>query len=295
MRRTVLALFFLSAFAFAQSPLTVLDAASVQMRLYRRAPAPNHRMLIDSVYRPFEELWQGYLGTESDFLEWYDSVRTPFFPHYEQKESNFSAAVIGAEIRRVADSMQQLTGYAPRGTWWLVYGPRWTDLGGLQQGRMVIDLAHDANVSMERITMMLPHELNHQIYDIVNRDTLRTVMRRVIDEGFAVYVSRQYWKERYPLEQLLGYSAQELERSRSYEGKMFRILTQFADSTGRDQIDAFVARSQRIGRTLPGAIGYYLGYRIVEGFVAKNGPESWKRIYTVPADDVWKQSGLMPR
>ena len=41
----------------------------------------------------------------------------------------------------------------------------------------------------------------------------------------------------------------------------------------------------------PKTICYFLGFRIIEAYDKKNGPNSWKKIYKLPVETVLRESG----
>ncbi len=64
------------------------------------------------------------------------------------------------------------------------------NLGGIDDGTMLIDLAHKANKSLDDIAAFIfLNEFNHQIFNNINPYKDKTVLSRIIDEGFACYVS----------------------------------------------------------------------------------------------------------
>jgi len=55
-------------------------------------------------------------------------------------------------------------------------------------------------------------------------------------------------------------------------------------------ISKFGSRNAKIKENLPGAIGYFIGFKIVEEYVLKHGSESWKDIYTLSSEEVLEKS-----
>jgi uncharacterized protein YjaZ len=42
----------------------------------------------------------------------------------------------------------------------------------------------------------------------------------------------------------------------------------------------------------PGKVGYYLGYRIVEEYVRRRGPDAWRELYDLPLAEILARSGV---
>jgi len=59
-----------------------------------------------------------------------------------------------------------------------------------------------------------------------------------------------------------------------------------------DDINKLVARNIKLFENAPGAIGYYVGFKICVEYVKRNGKSSWKNIYKEPVDMVLFKSGI---
>ena len=185
----------------------------------------------------------------------------------------------------------QLTGYNPVGRWYIVYGPAWTDLGGLTGGTMLIDLSHEKNTSNENIMMMFPHEITHQIYSNVSNHGDTSAIGSIIGEGFAVYMNKLYWENKYSLAANLGFSEAELEQCQRQDNVIRGFFEKNKFATHKEEIDKFRNRSYRLNENLPGAIGYYIGYRIIEAYVKRHGSTAWKDVFTKAPREIYERSG----
>jgi uncharacterized protein YjaZ len=139
--------------------------------------------------------------------------------------------------------------------------------------------------------MMFPHEITHQIYSNVNRHHDTTALGSIIGEGFAVYMNQLFWKDKFSLAANLGFTEAELATADKQAG----IIKKFFDDnklvTGRDEINKFRSRGYRLNEELPGAIGYYIGYRIIEQYVKKHGKDAWKDVFTKSPKEILSLSG----
>ncbi len=290
----LMALLF-SCSIYSQNSLELTDLSQTQIRLmerYQNADSSTRKKVFaDSVYTPYQEFWNGYLGNAEDVSSWMNDAMS-LLPEWKLKNEAIDGKLLVKNFREVAEKMTQLTGHSPKGKWYIVYGPAWTDLGGLGDFAMLIDLAHQSNSSNERILRMFPHELTHQIMTNVNPHRDSTAAGSIIGEGFAVWMNQKYWGKKYTLAENLGYSEEELQ----FCDKNITALKQFfvssIYSTDEAIINVFRNRSDKLNEKLPGAIGYYFGYLIVEAYVKKFGPESWKELFLKSPKEIYELSGF---
>ncbi len=288
-------LILFSTAVFSQKALNIYDISQQQLHLmqqYQNADSlTRSKVFIKSLYNPYQQFWNGYLGKADDVANWLNAAM-PKLPEWIDKNIKIDGKKLQAQLRHTAKEMTKLTGYAPQGNWYIVYGPAWTDLGGLGDFAMLIDLAHASNSSNEKIAQMFPHELTHQILANVNKHKDTTALSSIIGEGFAVWMNQKYWKQKFTLAQHLGYSEEELKNCESYLEKLKGFVEKNKYSTNKDMIEVFRSRSAKLNEKLPGAIGYYLGYKIVESYVQKNGTNSWKDVFNQSPKAIYERSGF---
>ena len=280
---------------YSQNSLELTDLSQTQIRLmqhYQNADSNTRKKVFeDSVYTPYQEFWNGYLGNADDVSSWMNDAMS-LLPEWKLKNEAIDGKLLVKHFREVAEKMTQLTGYSPKGKWYIVYGPAWTDLGGLGDFAMLIDLAHKSNSSNERILRMFPHELTHQIMTNVNPHHDSSAVSSIIGEGFAVWMNQKYWGKKYTLAENLGYSEEELQFCDKNITALKQFLVSSIYSTDEAIINVFRNRSDKLNEKLPGAIGYYMGYLIVEAYVQKFGPESWKDIFSKSPKEIYELSGF---
>lgn len=263
------------------------------MERYAQADSLTRKQVFtDSVYTPYAEFWNGYLGDADVVSSWMNESMN-LLPEWKKKNELVDGKLLTRQFRETAQKMARLTGYEPKGKWYIVYGPAWTDLGGLGDFAMLIDLAHTSNNSNERILRMFPHELTHQIMTNVNQTYQHSsVLTAAVGEGFAVWMNEKYWGKKYTLAENLGYTEQELQLCDKNLETLKQILAGYSTSTDETIIQVFRNRSEKINPNIPGAIGYYLGYQIVKNYVQKFGKNSWKDIFKKSAEEIYQLSGF---
>lgn len=284
-----------SSFLFSQNKLTVDDIAQKELHVmekYKNSDSVSRKKAFaNELYTPYKQFWNGYLGNENDVTGWLNSAMTKL-PEWQKKDKSLNSRKLLKEFEHVAKNMEKLTGYAPHGKWYIVYGPAWTDLGGLGNFAMLIDLAHGNNTSNDNIVKLFPHELTHQIMSNVNQHKDSTAIEPIIGEGFAVWMNQKYWGKKYSLAENLGYTEDQLKSCDENLNSIKKFFEANKYSADKNIISVFRSRNDKLSSKLPGAIGYYIGYRIVEAYVKKHGENSWKDVFTKSPKEIYETSGF---
>ena len=279
--------------------LKLYNIFKIQIKtVYENQDKPNDifkKVVLEKTYIPFKKFWSGYVG---DSITYFDEIITPLLKDsiklLENKAVLFANGHIDIYFESLADKMQKTTGYFPKGEWYLAFGSGVTDLGGFGGGVMVLDLTH-YKTSLDYTKFILPHEMTHQIFDFENKeDTTAKGLYRIINEGLAVYMNEKLLGPKYNLKDYLQYSEQELNYCLNNEATIFNKLKPFLFTNNSEHAMALADRGQKIFKDGPGAIGYFLGYRICESYVKKNGEDSWKDIFTTSVKDILPMSGYNP-
>lgn len=241
--------------------------------------------LVRDVYAPYTSFWNGYLGAEGDFREW--AAGKLLAPEHPVRTRMAALLDVGLDRRFIdgTDWIRRTTGRKPHGTWYIVFGPGWTDMGGLRDLGMVADFTKmqpDAGA----IADILPHELTHQVHGAspgrVNDPDRGTVLDRIVSEGFASYVAWVYGGGRRTPAQALMYPAAGWTWALAHEADLRAAAAPLLPSRRREDVDRISSRSEHLVAGSPGADGYFLGYRVIQAYVAKRGRDSWKEIYDLP-------------
>lgn len=254
------------------------------------------KAVLNKTYYPFESFWTGYVG---DSKVYFEEIITPLLKDslklIESRSTSYAQGKVDHFFQKMAQRMQKQSGYTPKGKWYLAFGSGVTDLGGFGGGTMVLDLTHP-KTTLDYTQFILPHELTHQIFDLTNKeDPSAKGLYRCINEGFAVYMNQRLLGTKYPLHTYLQYTDKELQYCLSNEATIYKKLSPFLLTDNADHAQALADRGQRIFKDGPGAIGYFLGYRICEAYIKKNGKNSWKDLFTKPVKTILQDSGYDPR
>lgn len=251
------------------------------------APASSREQrLVDTVFTPFQSFWSGYLGEVNAFTSW---IRRSKPLADDPRLAVPTQMKVGALIVETTRRLEQLAGRRACGEWFIVYGPGWTNLGGLSGGRMVLDvLGLPTADPIGDVRVVMPHELNHLLFS--RPEASGSLLYRMIDEGFATFVADEYWGAGVSPADALGYTEDQWRWSVEHETALWQQALPHLASTDRKIVDRFFAVNQRVLDGAPGKIGYFLGYRIVEDFVRRNGSMSWRKLYELPLADLLSSS-----
>ena len=290
-------LFIHPSIASNEGGVKVIDISQQQVRLMNKyqnsSISERNKILIDSLYTPHQYLWNGYLGNENEFAEWLNKTAFNELKEYTEKAKKIDLKKLDNYLFQTVEAMSDFTGHQPEGRWYVFFGPKWTNLGGFGNGTMLIDLAHASNQTIDDIKKFFPHEINHQIYSSYIKEDKDAVLHRILDEGFACYVSHQFHKTETTKAQELGYSTQNFESAGEREKELIELLKKNYQSNNENLSRRFADRGYRFKENYPGAIGYYIGFRIVEEYVKRNGPNSWKDLYHLSPKKALKKSRIL--
>ena len=293
--------FLLNNIVYGQNQKTgeieLIDISQKQielMNLLQNEPIEERNiMLIDSIYKPHSYLWKGYLGSESDFTHWINNSAYQELESYNSKADDIDLLKLNEYFFETVQGMEKFTGNKPIGKWYIFFGPKWTNLGGFGDGTMLIDLAHERNGTLKDINIFFPHEINHQIYSNTMKQENNAVLYRILDEGFASYVSYLFHNGTTTITQELDFTESEYKACLENEKELIELLRKSYNSNNEILSDKFANRAYKFSEKYPGAVGYFIGFRIVEEFVKRNGKDSWKKIYHMKPETVLRQSKIL--
>lgn len=253
------------------------------------APASSREQrMVDTVFTPFQAFWSGYLGDVNAFTKW---VRASKPLANDPRLAVPTQMKIGALVVETTRRLEQLAGRRACGEWFIVYGPGWTNLGGLGSGRMVLDLfGLPTSDPVGDVRFIMPHELNHLLFS--RPEASGTLLYRMIDEGFATFIADEYWGAGLSPADALGYTEDQWRWAVEHEAELWQQALPHLGSADRKNLDRFLAVNQRVIDGAPGKIAYFLGYRIVEDFVRRNGAMSWRKLYEMPLDELVSSTRL---
>ncbi len=247
--------------------------------------------MVHNVYDPYIDFWGPYIGNKRSFIKWVQSkLFSKNHPVYKNAD-----ALLSLDIEKIftntVKKFESFSGKYPKGTWYLIYGPGWTNMGGLKNGIMLLDFSR-MNPTNEEISFLLPHELNHQVYhdEYIDEDD-NTVLYSIINEGFASYFNYIFWDKKFSQAKAVAYSEDEWNWCLLHEKEIFDKAQKYLNSSNKNDIELFNFRKKKFLNWGPGAIGYFIGFRICQSYIKTNGKNSWKDIYQMSVSEVYRKSG----
>jgi hypothetical protein len=277
--------------------LEIIDLSERQLDLlntYKDFPETTRdTLLVDSIFNMHPDFWKGYLMNDSIFRLWTNQYQYPQLDSLNKKADLLGLDSLGIKFQKIAGETARFTGRDPKGKWFIIWGPAAANLGGFNDGTMFVDLAHYSNASLDDILESVPHEINHQIYSQTCPDTTYSVIKRIVDEGFACYVSHKFYGGKQTVAESLYYTEEDYEFCKAHEQEIVQTIADVYTSTDLTKIDSFGNRGIRLEDNYPTAIGYFIGLRIVEEYVSRHGSNSWKEIYDLTPEQVLHKSGIL--
>ncbi len=286
-----------SELTLAGGRLRIVNLYRVQgdiLRASRGQPADTVvERMVRRVFLPHANFWNGYLGDEAAFREWTVKLLAADHPIHSRLEP-LTRVGLDRRFTEGAAWLERTTGRKPAGTWYIVFGPGWTDMGSLTDIGMVADFTQ-MRPDSAAIANILPHELSHQVQgaspERAADPDAGTVLERIVNEGFASYVSWVHGEGKRTPAEALGYREADWTAAVAHEPALVDAVRPILASRERKNLDRVASRSARLIDGTPGAAGYFIGFRIVQAYVVRHGADSWKEIYDLPVRTVVERSG----
>ncbi|MCU0633824.1 MAG: DUF2268 domain-containing protein [Gemmatimonadaceae bacterium] len=243
-----------------------------------------------TVFRAHEAFWRAYVGDSAAVA----AMATRLLPYRAtilcDRLPRLLAVGLQARFERHARWLVRETSLAPVGTWYLVHGHGATDMGGLGAVGMVIDFSNQVadSAALERL---LTHELAHQVHALRTDPLGETVLGRIVAEGLATYIACVHAAGARTAADCIGYSDAEWAWARRHEGRLRRVVRPMLHSRARAALDSVASRSVHPLAGGPSAVGYFLGYRLMQSYTRRHGARSWTHVLRMPVAEVLARSG----
>lgn len=243
---------------------------------------------LKEVYFPYKELWTAFFKKEA-FIEWmkvnWDVLHNPDhrgikLPFQLDFDSIFKVSM---------EKVYSLIHKEPIGKWYLCYGTGGDIVGIMNKFMMVNLISIGERNGEEHLNFILPHEINHQVYNHCNHESWN-LLRVIVSEGLSCYLNYLFWDKNYSPAKCIDFTDQEWDYAIQNEAKIFAKVKEKLQSTNRAEIDKFARANTYIWENSPDRLAYFIGLRIIQAYVEKNGADSWKEIYDLPLSEVLQKS-----
>lgn len=263
-------------------------------------------MIVEKVYQPHQVLWDNCYGmifgeenaskfnNPNGMVGWNRTLYPENKAFFDERAKELLKINLDFMLKKNLQKFANIIPYKPKATISILFTPlQGIGFGGCNSDQFCFELNNTDYDVAYTIELGIPHELNHLAYEPLreNDPKKNTALRQTIDEGFACYFTWMFFDR-----QISKYEAVENMTESDWnwylknEKQMFLKLKQYFDDESGDNP---LLRNDKLKlfNEAPKSLNYWMGFRIIEKFVEKNGPDSWKDIYKLNVEDVLEKSG----
>lgn len=250
-------------------------------------------LLKDSVFTAFPVLWGSYWDDADSFISWAKGIGFSKIQDFRIRSERIDREKLRQYWNQSVLAVMEVTGHVPQGACYVYFGP-----DKLQQklngpSNVFIDLGLSEHFNAAAISELFPHYISKMIF-AEQQGFSEDLAYRLLEGGLACYTTYQLHQGAISKAEALGYEDEAYAYCVREEAQLFQMLPKLLLEDGKmltTQSDAEVAEE---AHRLYDIIGYYLGFRIVEGYVDRFGTEAWRSLFTMKPADAIAQSGLLP-
>jgi hypothetical protein len=262
--------------------------------------------IVQKVYLPHKKLWDSCYGVifgdenahlfnnPKGMIEWNKTLYKENKKEFEDRANIVLNIDIKKRFTETLNRFNKMVPYQPKAKISLLFTPiTGISFGGCNAEQFALELNHK-NVSIQySLEKALPHELNHLVYEHFRQGDSNggTALSQTIDEGFACYFTYVFFDHKMKkYEAVENMTKENWAWYLKHEKEIFTTLKPyFSDHSGNNPL----LRNDKLKLfpDAPKSMNYWLGFRIIEKYVEKNGPDSWKDVYQLSADDLLDKSG----
>jgi len=262
-------------------------------------------MIIEKVYEPHKALWNNCyamifgeenapkFNTPVGMVAWNKIIYPENKIFFDKRAKTLLDMNLDSILNTNLTKFNELVPYKVESKISILFTPITGILfGGCDNDQFSIELNYKEQDIAYTINKGLPHELNHLAYDPLRVDDPKknTSLRQTLDEGFACYFTWIFFNKKISkYEAVENMNETEWNWYLKNEKKIFQDINQYFDDESGDnpllRNDNF-----ELFKDAPKSLNYWLGFRIIEEYVKKNGSESWKDIYEMNVQDVLDKS-----
>lgn len=262
--------------------------------------------IVKNVYLPHKKLWDScyavIFGEENAHLfnnpkgmiAWNKIFYEKNKPELEDKANIILSIDLKKHFQNTLTQFNKLVPYQPKAKISLLFTPiTGISFGGCNAEQFALELNNKEVDILYTLEKGLPHELNHLVYEhFRNADSNRgSALGQTIDEGFACYFTYVFFNRKMEKYEAVEHMTKENWNwyLRNEKEIFTKLKSYFSDRSGNNPLlrnDKF-----KLFPDAPKSMNYWLGFRIIEKYVEKNGLDSWKDIYHLSPNDLLEKSG----
>lgn len=260
--------------------------------------------IVKNVYLSHKKLWDSCYGVifgdenahlfnnPKGMITWNKSLYEKNKQNFENKANTILSIDLKKQLKQTLTKFNKLVPYKPTAKISLIFTPiTGIIFGGCNNEQFALELNYKGADLLYTIEKGLPHELNHMVYEhFRNADPNRnTTLNQTIDEGFACYFTYVFFDRKIPKYETVSISQHDWDWFIKNEKKLYNELKPyFSDTSGKNPL--LQNDKIKLFPDAPKNINYWMGFRIIEKYVEKNGPDSWKDIYLLSVRDLLEKS-----
>lgn len=284
--------------------IVILNSFKYQMLAHKNGQYDSAR-IINNVYKPHQKLWDSCyavifgdenapkFNTAKGMAEWNNSLYQKNRQMFEEKTNILLNIDLKKTFKKTLVKFSKLVPYQPKARISLIFVPiTGIAFGGCNNEQFALEL-NNKGINIPTVLQQdLPHELNHMVYEkFRNTDPdHESALNQTIDEGFACYFTYVFFEGKLEKHETVHLTKKEWDWFIQHEKELFTQLKEyFADTSGKNPL--LQNDKIKLFPDAPGNINYWMGFRIIEKYVEKNGPDSWKDVYHLTAKDLLNKSG----
>ncbi|CAM4390230.1 DUF2268 domain-containing protein [Zobellia nedashkovskayae] len=263
-------------------------------------------MIVEKVYRPHQALWDNCYGmifgeensdkfrTTKGMIEWNRTLYPENKAFFDKRANALINMKLDSVLENNLTKFNQLVPHKVESTISILFTPITGILfGGCDNDQFCIELNYKEQDIEYTIEKGIPHELNHLAYEPFreNDPKKNSALRQTVDEGFACYFTWVFFDGQILKQEAVeNMSESDWNWYLEHEKQLFNELKQYFDDESGD--NPLLRNDQlKLFKDAPKSLNYWLGFRIIERYVERNGEDSWKDIYELNVENVLEQSG----
>lgn len=263
-------------------------------------------MIVEKVYRQHQSLWDScyamIFGEENaskfnnptGMIEWNRNLYPENKDFFDQRAKELLKINIDSTLKMNLKKFAEMVPYKPKAKISILFTPlQGIGFGGCNSEQFCFELNNTDYDVAYTVEKGIPHELNHLAFEpLRENDPMQgTALFLTIDEGFACYFTWLFFNGQITKHEAVeNMSESEWNWYLENEKQLFTELEPFFDDKSGDnpllRNDNF-----QLFKDAPKTLYYWLGFRIVEKYIEKNGVDNWEDIYEMNVAEVLAKSG----
>lgn len=263
-------------------------------------------LIVEKVYQAHQVLWDDCYGmifgdknapkfnNPTGMIEWNKTLYVENKTFFDKRAKTLVDMKLDSILENNLIKFNQMVPHKVESTISILYTPLTGILfGGCNNDQFSIELNFKKQDIKYTIEKGIPHELNHLAYEPFRKNDPKknSALRQTIDEGLACYFTWMFFDGQISkFEAVENMTQSDWNWYLKREKQLFKELKQYFDDESGDNP---LLRNDKLKlfKDAPKSLNYWLGFRIIEKYVEKNGKNNWKDIYELNVVDVLEKSG----